>query len=113
MQGVWLDRRAILYQSVENMNRLPDAARNEGGEQCYITVRDVMIRNTSITSVPNVLCAQEIVFPQWNMRPVSDCRAAGAPKSWQGEAVIGVDKIGARSLKFVHIDMPALAISGV
>ena len=105
MQSVGLNRGAVLYQPVENMYRLPDAARNKGGEQSDIAVSDGMICNTAIAPISDVLSAQKVVFSQWNVRAVRDRSVAGTPKPRQGKAVIGIDQISRCGFQLGCINM--------
>lgn len=53
VQCVRLNRRAILYQSVENVHGFPDVAWDKGGEQRDVAVSDVMVRDAAI---PHIGC---------------------------------------------------------
>src|SRR5580658_202799 len=60
VQGVRLDYGTVLHQSVEDVDRLPDAARDEAGEQRNIAVGDVVVGDAAVAAIPDVLGADEI-----------------------------------------------------
>jgi hypothetical protein len=47
VQRAWLDLGAILQQPVQDMDGLPDAARDKTGEQGDVAVGDVMVTSPS------------------------------------------------------------------
>jgi hypothetical protein len=67
-----LDRGAVLYQPVQYVDRLPNAARNEAGEQRNVAVGDVVVGNTAVSTIADVLGADEIVLAQRNMGTIGD-----------------------------------------
>ena len=105
MERVGLDRGAVPYQPVQDVDRLPDTARDEGGKQCNVAVGDVVIGDTAISAIADVLGADEIVFTQRNMSAIGDCRPPSAPELWQGKAGIGVDQVGCCRFEFSRVDV--------
>ena len=54
MQRVGLDRRAVLHQRIQDVDRLPHAAGDEAGEQGDVGVGDVVVGDAAIAAVANV-----------------------------------------------------------
>ena len=63
VERVRLDRGTVLYQPVQNVDCLPDTAWDEAGEQRNVAVGDMVVSDTAIATVTNVLGADEIVLP--------------------------------------------------
>lgn len=116
MQRVRPDYGTVLHQPVDDVDRFPDAARDESGEQRNVVVGDMVIGNTAVAAIPDVLGADEIVLAQRNMGAIGDCRSAGTPELGQREASIGVDHVAHRCFEFGRIDMlrinPAQRLGG-
>src|SRR5258707_1163747 len=88
VERVRLDRGTVLYQPVQNVDCLPDTARDEASKKRNVAVGDMGVGDTAISTITNVPGADEIVLPRRNMCAVGDCRPAGAPELRQGEAGI-------------------------
>src|SRR5271157_2369244 len=116
VERVRLDCGAVPYQPVQDMDGLPDTARDEAGEQRNVAVGDVVVGDTAIPAIADVLGADEIVFTQWNMGTIGDCYPAGTPEFWQGKAGIGVDQVGYCRFEFWRVDVlnidPAQRLGG-
>jgi hypothetical protein len=72
VERVRLDCGAVPYQPVQDMDGLPDIARDEASEQRNVAVGDVVIGDTAIPAIADVLGADEIVFTQWNMGAIAN-----------------------------------------
>ena len=60
MQRVWLDLGTVLHQSIQDVNRLPDAAGDEAGEQGDVAVGDVVVGDAAIAAVADVMGADRL-----------------------------------------------------
>jgi hypothetical protein len=105
MQRVGLDFRPVLQQPIQDVDGLPDAARNKAGEQGDIAVGDVVVGDAAIGAIANMLGSQEIVLAQLHMRAVGDGGAAAAPMPGQRETSVLVDDVDHRGLQLVGIDV--------
>jgi hypothetical protein len=54
MKRIGLNLRTVFHQRIKNMNRLPDTAGDEAGEQGNIGVGDVVVSDTAISTVADV-----------------------------------------------------------
>lgn len=82
MQGVWLNVRGVLEQTIQNVHRFPDSTGNEVSKQSYIGVGDMVISNATIATIANVVFREQIVFKDLKLTTVS-CRCfstAPAPR---------------------------------
>ena len=84
--------RLVLHKRVQDMDRLPNTAGNEAGEQGDIAVGDVVVGDAAIAAVSNMLRAHEIVFAELHVRSVGDGRLAAAPMPGQWKANILIDR---------------------
>lgn|GEM_PF-4723590 len=74
MQGVWLDIRRVLGESIQDIHCFPDATGNEMREQRDIRVADVVVGNATIAAVTDMTLRQQIIFVQIPLGAV--CRRA-------------------------------------
>jgi hypothetical protein len=86
MQSVRLDLRLILQQPNKDMDRFPDAAWDEAGEERDVVVGDVVVGDAATGAVADALGAKEIVLGQLHVRAVGNGGAAAAPVPGQGGA---------------------------
>src|SRR5277367_6502717 len=81
-----------------------------------VAVGDMVIGDTAVSAIADVLGADEIVFAQQNMGAIGDRCPACAPESWQGEAGIGVDQVARCCFEFGRVDVlsvdPAQRLGG-
>ena len=85
-------------------------------KQRNVAVGDMVIGDTAVSAIADVLGADEIVFAQRNMGAIGDRCPACAPESWQGEAGIGVDQVARCCFEFGRVDVlsvdPAQRLGG-
>ena len=105
MERVGLDRRAILHQPIQDVDRLPYAAGDEAGEQSDVGVGDVVVGDAAIAAIADMARADQIVFAQLDVRAIGDGGATAAPVSRQWEADILVDHVHHRRLQLVDVDV--------
>src|SRR5580698_7840678 len=72
VECIRLDLRPVLHESIQDMDRLPDTAGDEAGEQGDIVIGDVMVRDATIAAVTNVAGAHQVIFAKLHMRAVGD-----------------------------------------
>ena len=59
-ENVGLNVAFILEQTVEDVDRLPDAARDEMAEQSHVGVRDVIVADSAVTAVADVALRADV-----------------------------------------------------
>jgi len=105
MKRIGLNLRTVFHQRIKNMNRLPDTAGDEAGEQGDIGVGDVVVSDTAISTVADVPGTNEIILAEFDVGAVGDRCSATAPMPRQRKANILVDDIDHRRLQLLGIDV--------
>src|ERR1700722_1760071 len=85
------------------MDRLPDTAGDEAGEQGDVVIGDVMIRDATIAAVTNVAGAHQVIFAELTMRTVGEGSLTTTPMARKREPDILVDHINHRRLQLVGV----------
>src|SRR5271163_3635468 len=62
MERVRLNLGLVLHQRVQDMDRFPDTAGNEAGEQRDIAIGDVVVGDAAVAAISNMPRTHEIVF---------------------------------------------------
>ena len=55
MQRVRLDVGLIVHQAIENVDRFPDAARNEVAEQRDVGIGNMVVADATVSAIPDVV----------------------------------------------------------
>ena len=93
MNGCRLDLGRVLEQSFEDIDRLPDAARDEVAEQGYVGVRHMVVGNSTVRTVADRILSQEAVLGQVVFGAIGRSRTAAAPDLGEVAAVIRIDEV--------------------
>jgi hypothetical protein len=62
MKSVGLDVAFVLEQTVEDVDRLPDAARNEVAEEGDVGVGDLVVADASVSAIADVVLREKVLF---------------------------------------------------
>ena len=74
-----LDLGGVLEQALQDVDGLPNPARDEVAEQVDVAVRDVVVGDPTVAAVANRILGQQAVLGQLVLGPVRRGRATGAP----------------------------------
>src|SRR5215204_4188381 len=106
MDRIGLNVGEVLEQAVEKINRLPDPAGDEVGEQGDVGVGDMIVANAAITSVADVVLGEQVLLVQIPFCAVDGSALARSPTSWQGEASVGIDDLANRFIEPLLRNVP-------
>src|SRR5260370_40452918 len=100
------DVRAIAYQAVENMHRLPDRAGDELREEHDIHITHMMVGNAPEPSIADVLLCQQILLRQLILRSINGGPFLLTPIVREGVAIEAINNIPQRRIQLLDRDMP-------
>jgi hypothetical protein len=89
----WMVVGRVLEKSFEDVDGLPDAARDEVAEQGYIGVRHVVVGNSTVRPITYRILSQEAVLGQVVFRAIGRSRTAAAPGLGEIAAVVRIDEV--------------------
>src|ERR1700733_12741381 len=105
VKRIGLNRRAVLHQRIEDVDRLPHPAGDEAGEQGDVGIGDVVVCDPTVAAIADVRGSDEIILAELDVRTIGDRCPATAPVTGQREAGVLVDDVNHCRLKFVGIDV--------
>src|SRR5712692_6361321 len=107
MDGGRGDVRAIAYQPVENMHRLPDRAGDELREEHDIHITHMMVGNSAKTSKADVLLCQQILLRQLILRSISGGPFLLTPIVRKGVPIEAINDIPQGRIQLLDRDRPS------
>src|SRR6266480_2257963 len=110
MDGVWLDGRTVAHQSIQNVNGLPDAARDEMAEQQDVEVTHVMVGNPSVPAIANVLLRQQVLLGQFILCAIGSGALFIAPIARQRIAIEAINYVAQCRVQLVRRDVAAIDV---
>lgn len=108
VENVGLNVAFILEQAVEDVDCLPDAARDEMAEQSDVGIGDMVVADTAVSSVTDVILREKILLVQIPSCAIGGSVFARSPQSGNREVVIGVDNCRDGLIQSVLGDVPLI-----
>lgn len=91
MEDVRLDIALVFEQAIQDIDGLPDAARNEVAEESDVGVGDMVVTDAAIAAIADMVFRDEVLFVKVPTRPVGGGVFAGTPKARERKVVVCID----------------------
>src|ERR1039457_136201 len=105
MDRIRLNVGKVLEEAIEYVDRLPHATGDEVGEKSNVRVRDVVVADSSIPSVADVVLREQVLLVQIPLGAINRSTFPGSPAFGQRKAVVGVDNFPNRLLQTLFSDV--------
>lgn len=110
MDDIRLNGRGVAYQSINDIEPFPSAAREKVRAERDVGICDVVIGDASETPVPNVIFRQQILPRQFQLGPIGCGPLPGAPEARKDTLGIHVDDIPDGTLNQGGRDMASVGV---
>ena len=108
MNGVRLDLRLVLHQSINDIDSFPDPTGDEVREEQDIQVAHMVVGDASKPTITDMLLCQQVLFCQIVLRPISSSSLARSPTQRKRTPMEAVDDITKRSLQLFCCHMTTI-----
>ena len=108
MDRVRLDVRPVLQQPIQDVDRLPHAARDEVAEQRHVGVRDVIVADAAVPAVADVVLGEQVLLVEVPLHAVRRGVLPRAPELREREAIVRVDQGGDGLVEVLLGDVPLI-----
>lgn len=88
---VGLNVREILQKTIQQVNCLPDATRNEMREQSNVGVGDMVVADSPIASIADMAFGEQVLLIDIPLRAIHRGTFACSPAFWKSELVVGIN----------------------
>ncbi len=108
VDGVRLDVGGVLQQAIDDVDRLPDTARDEVAEQRDVRIGHVVVGDAAVAAIADVVRGEQILVVEVVLGAVGGRALAIAPAFGELQAGVAVDDVPTGRRQFVGIHMPAV-----
>src|SRR3990167_8076377 len=105
MDNLRLDIRLISQQSLNDFYRLPDTTRNEGRKESDVIIRNMMVCDTSRTTVSDMMFCSQVFGTDLSQGAIRRYPGAISPTFCNPKPAIQVDEFRHRLVLYLECGM--------